>query len=130
MSQPHSVLFSPSLLAMAASSTTTSWGVGGPRAKLQRHYVVFNFCGSKQFIKRSLRIDHLGDNFDELFRNVENEDSIVIRCYMCCRTSHQPISCVGCGMPWRGVKGKQRTRLAHAVANSALGLNLRVPGYK
>ena len=48
---------------------------------------------------------NLDDMFDELFTNVEIQDSIVVRCDMCYKTSHGPRNFVG-----RSSNGEQKAK--------------------
>ena len=62
---------------------------------------------------------HVQTFFDELFRAVKIEDSIVMLRY-CYGASHCPRKLYLMRQPWQGVKGKHRVRLAYATNKASL----------
>ena len=102
--KPASPCASLSLPALASSSTTL-WELGGSIAISQRHYAESSISTALTSSSKEIWAYNLHDKFDEPFTNVEIQDSIVVRCDMCCKTSHGPRNSVG-----RSSKGEQKAR--------------------
>ena len=121
--EPASPFAFHSLFSMAATSNAISWLVGGSKGIIaEYHYRVFNFYISEQFIQIDVKVV-AQTSFDELFRTVEIDDSIVdaaillwnLPLYEPTKLDWVPSLSLGHTLmrqPQREVKGKNRVRLA------------------